>query len=241
MISVITVTQLKRFRLLLLLSKCILRQNKKPDEWVIVEGSKTAEDAQMNAVHIHKLKEEFPIPIHYIEFEPNIHLGRLRNKGNMACKGDFIICMDDDDYYPPQRISHVVDRMSAQPNYLIAGCSNLFIHDYNSMQFYQCVGFHTNHSTNSAMAFRKEYLVNHSHDESKTFGEESSFTNNFKEQMIPLNPQHTVVLSSHGSNTFDKRELLKNNPRFTPLSFFVMPKLLNESIYREYYGELKKM
>ena len=218
-----------------------MKQSKLPDEWVIIEGSKNKEDADYNEVQIDSLKKEYPIQIHYYPFEEQMTLGKLRNKGNLACKGDFIICMDDDDYYPPMRISHVIDRMIAQPDYLIAGCSNIYIHDYNTMQFYQCIGFHTNHSTNSAMAFRKEYLLHHSHDESKTFGEEASFTNNFTEKMIPLNPQHTVILSSHSSNTFDKRELLKNNPRFKPISFFFMPKLMNESIYREYYAAMKNL
>jgi hypothetical protein len=149
--------------------------------------------------------------------------------------------MDDDDYYPPQRISHVADRFKAQPKYMIAGCSNIFIQDYNTMQFYQCKGFHTNHSTNSALAWRKEYLTTHKHDETREFGEEHSFTNGFTEPMIALNPKLTVILSSHSANTFDKRDLLKNNPRFEPLSFFILPKLMNQSDYREYYAAMKKL
>ena len=46
MISIVTISQKKRFPLLTILSKCILKQSKLPDEWVIIEGSKNKEDAE---------------------------------------------------------------------------------------------------------------------------------------------------------------------------------------------------
>ena len=239
-VSVVTVTQEKRFPMLCLLAKCILKQTKLPDEWVIVEGSPNAIAAGHNELFIRSLMNEVSIPITYLPYQEGLKLGALRNRGNEACTGDITVVMDDDDYYPPQRISHVVDRFNGMPTYLIAGCSNIFIHDYNTLQFYQCKAFHPNHSTNSAMAWRKEYLLTHRHDDDRQTGEEASFTNNFTEPMIQLQPQLTVLLSSHSRNTFDKRDMLKNNPRFTTLSFFIMSKLIPQETYREYYHAFKR-
>jgi glycosyltransferase involved in cell wall biosynthesis len=241
-VSVVTISQEKRFPMLCLLARCIHAQELLPDEWVIVEGSPNELSAQHNELFISNLSKskDLKVPITYLPYIPGQKLGALRNRGNRACTGDITVCMDDDDYYPPQRIKHVVERFKGMPNYLIAGCSDIFIHDYTTLQFYQCKQFHPYHSTNSAMAWRKEYLITHEHDETRHTGEEASFTNNFTEPMIALNPQFTVLLSSHSKNTFDKRDMLKNNPRFTPLSFYVMPKLIPQNLYQEYYHAFKR-
>jgi len=58
------------------------------------------------------------------------------------------------------------------------------------------------------MAWKKEYLLTNSHDSSKEMAEEASFTKNFTEPMVQLEAEHTIIVSSHDGNTFNKRELL---------------------------------
>lgn len=241
LVSVVTITQEKRNPLLRLLLKCIHHQTRKPDEWVITEGSKTQEEADRNAILIQQLQKETTIPIVYIPYEQGKKLGGLRNKGNRACNGEITVVMDDDDYYPPKRIQHVLDMFEKNPDIDLAGCSALFIHDYSTLQFYQCKGFHGRHATNSTMAWRNKYLLNNQHDESKQTGEEHSFTNGFTSPMIQLLAGFTVVLSSHSMNTFDKKDLLKNNPSFVALKFLIMPKLMDEKLYREYLTAFRKV
>jgi glycosyltransferase involved in cell wall biosynthesis len=239
-VSVVTITQEKRFPVLCLLLKCIHHQTHQPDEWVIVDGSKTKQEADRNEVLIKGLQQDTKIPIVYVPHEEGVKLGGLRNKGNNRCTGDITVVMDDDDYYPPQRIQHVIDMFKKYPDKQVAGCSALFIHDYTTLQFYQCKPFHERHSTNSAMAWKKSYLVDHQHDASKETGEEFSFTNGFTEDMIQLLSGFTVVLSSHTKNTFDKKDLLKNNARFVPLKFNIMPRLMNEQMYRDYLERFRR-
>ena len=62
------------------------------------------------------------------EYE-NLKLSELRNKGNKVCKGDITVCMDDDDYYPNDRVSHAVEKLSSSKA-KIAGCSGVLIYDY---------------------------------------------------------------------------------------------------------------
>jgi hypothetical protein len=63
------------------------------------------------------------------------------------------------------------------------------------------------HSPNSCLAWKKEYLEKNSHDITKDFAEESSFTNKFTEPMIQLDPESSVIMSSHNFNTFSKKKL----------------------------------
>lgn len=209
-VSIITVTQLKRFNCLEILRDLLKAQTyKNIVEWVIVEGSKTEELAAINAENIKQLSANSGLsyPIIYINYENNIKLGELRNKGNRKCIGDITVCMDDDDYYFPDRVEHAVQKLS-KSSAKIAGCSAVMIYDYFLERLYKFKQLGEKHSTNNCMAWKKEYLLTNSHDPSKEMAEESSFTKNFSEDMVQLEAEHTIIVSSHDSNTFNKRELL---------------------------------
>ena len=212
-VSIITVSQLHRFECLLNLYELIkLQKYKNITEWVIVEGSRSKEDGEKNKEYINALLqihsedfEFFKIQIIYVEYT-GLSLSDLRNLGNNKCSGDIIVCMDDDDYYPPERISHAVETLR-KSSYLIAGCSGLYMYEYFMGKLYKFSRFHKNHSTNNCMAFKREYLLNHKHAEGLTMAEESSFTNDFTEPMVQLNPLKCIIASSHSINTYNKREL----------------------------------
>ena len=206
-VSIVTITQFKRYQCLEVLFETIKAQTyTNIIEWVIVEGSKSESDAESNKI----LMEEFvksrilQCSIKYITRTKQAKLGELRNIGNNICKGDITVCMDDDDYYFPDRVEHAVSKLS-NSKYLIAGCSKHLMYDYDLDMFVQMSSFGLFHSINSCMAWKKEYLLSHSHDPEKEFGEEASFTNHFTEPMIQLDPYSTVIISSHKFNTFNKK------------------------------------
>jgi len=208
-VSILTITQNKRFDCINILFDLIKNQTyKNIIEWVIIEGSKTKEEIEINSSNINNLislkSNELTFPIIYIKNENIVKLGELRNIGNKNCKGDITVCMDDDDYYFPNRIEHAVDKLS-KSNYLIAGCSNHLMYDYSLNILLQMRIFGENHSINSCMAWKKEYLLTNSHDPETEFGEEKSFTKNFSEPMVQLDPESTVIISSHQYNTFSKK------------------------------------
>lgn len=208
-VSIVTITQLKRFPCVEILRDMIVAQTyKRIVEWVIVEGSPTMEEATLNAENIRRLQTSDLKPtIRYVERVPGEKLGALRNKGNRTCTGDITVVMDDDDYYPPNRVQHAVESLM-DSKALLAGCSGMIIYDYILEKLYQFKPFGPYHSVNSCMAWKKEYLENHAHDESKETGEEASFTNHFKEPMVQLDAAKTIIQSSHASNTYNKREIL---------------------------------
>ena len=57
-----------------------------------------------------KIKDLLPEQdnIKYFEFINKKTLGEKRNFLNKQCKGEIIICMDDDDYYSPDRVEYCV-------------------------------------------------------------------------------------------------------------------------------------
>lgn len=209
-VSIVTLTQLKRFACIEILKDVIKEQTyQNIIEWIIVEGSKDDDDARANGENIKRLQasSDLQFPIIYLEKKSGEKLGGLRNKGNKACSADITVVMDDDDYYPAGRVTHAVEQLQNSTK-LIAGCSAMYIYDYVLEKLCKFKGFGENHSINSCFAWKKKYLETHSHDESKECGEEPSFTSNFKEPMIQLDSDQTVIQSSHTQNTFNKREIL---------------------------------
>lgn len=216
-VSIVTVTQLKRFSTIkLTLQHIIAQKYKNIIEWVIVEGSNSLDDCLLSEQNIKELSLLLDIPIVYIlgyttdpagnKYFNDNKLGQLRNLGNQACKGDITVCMDDDDYYPPTRVSHVVEKFNSSKA-LIAGCSAKYLYDYGLQKMYLFKPFGPNHSTNDCMAWRKEYLLENSHDPTKSNAEEASFTKTFANQMVQLDARHTIIGSSHTMNTFSKKEI----------------------------------
>jgi len=249
-VSIVTITQLKRFACIEILHDLIKDQDyTNIIEWIIVEGSRLEEDAKANAENIKGLitRSTLGFPIVYIEWAPNTKLGELRNKGNNACKGDITVTMDDDDYYVKERVSHAVDKLVSS-KHQIAGCSAMYIYDYTLQTLYKFQGFGPNHSVNNAMAWKKSYLTNHQHDPMKETGEEPSFTNTFTEPMIQLDGLKTNIQSSHTMNTFNKREILtggtlKVNPTLReigePIENYIKEPYFSrfKAIFASYTGE----
>jgi hypothetical protein len=124
--------------------------------------------------------------------------------------------MDDDDYYPPERVSHAVETLQANPKAMIAGSSEMYVYFKHINKMYQSGPFGPNHSTAATFAFRAELLKDTKYDDHAALAEEKVFLKNYTVPMAQLDPLKTILVFSHDQNTFDKRSLLEmgQNPTF---------------------------
>lgn len=238
-VSIVTVSQYKRRECLEILKELIQEQTyDRIIEWVIVDGSESA-DREKYEKFILGMRDDFAIKIVYVKLENNRReIGYLRNQGNKYCKGDIIVCMDDDDYYFPTRVEHAVNELN-RSNKKIAGCSSIILYDYLLDRSYLFKPFHQNHSTNACFAYKKEF--NGVYDDTKICSEEPSFTKNFSIPMVQLDSYNVMVVNSHNQNTFNKRELLTAasigiNPNCTELK-----KKITDLIPAKYLDRYKKI
>ncbi len=207
LVSIITITQLCRFNCLKILYQMIQNQTYKNIlEWVIVEGSQNIEAANQNKINILELKKICHLNINYIEYTSKKALGALRNSGNNACKGNIIVCFDDDDFYFNERIEEAVNKLSNSPC-LIGGVSDVLLYDFFLDKLYKFKGFMEFHSTNNCMAYKKDFLIENKHDPEIMVGEERSFTSEFTKPLVKFDSWKTIIAISHSFNTFNKREL----------------------------------
>jgi glycosyltransferase involved in cell wall biosynthesis len=178
-------------------------------EWVIVEGSQKKSDADKNKENIKQfiaeIKPQVNFTINYIEHSGR-KLGGLRNLGNESCNSEIIVCMDDDDYYPPERVEESVNKLT-NSKCLIGGVSDVYLYDFFLDRLFKFKGFMEYHSTNNCMAYKKDFLLTHKHDPEIEVGEERSFTFEFTSPLVKFDSRKTIIAISHDFNTFNKREL----------------------------------
>jgi glycosyltransferase involved in cell wall biosynthesis len=147
--------------------------------------------------------------IKYKHLPEKIKLGKKRNMLNSMVTGEYVVCMDDDDYYPPERVSHAITILVARKG-LIAGCSEMYIYFTKLDAIYNFKKIGNHHSTNGTFAYHKSIIADYSYDDTAICGEEKHFLKNYTAPMIQLNPLKSMICMCHSTNTFDKNIILPN-------------------------------
>jgi glycosyltransferase involved in cell wall biosynthesis len=183
-----------------MITKCIENQDYPRDciEWIIVDDGTDK---------IGDLVEHLPY-VKYYAIDKKMVLGKKRNLMHSYCKGDYIVYMDDDDYYPPKRIKHAVKQLQKNPKYLIAGSSALFIYFNHLSEVWKFGPYRENHATAGTFAFKKELLEQTRYQEEKAIAEEKFFLKDYTIPLLQLDPKQVIMVFSHSQNTFDKKKLI---------------------------------
>jgi len=199
-VTILTPTTFDRQDVLHLLSRCIENQSyTNISEWILIDGSRGDKFIDRSFIKCSKC------PIRWIE--PNgLTIGMLRQSLKDSFSTDIAVCFDDDDYYPPTRVSHAVERL-IKTRKQIAGCTSHLVFDLDLGQAFKFRGFNENHATHNTMAFTSLYARTHDYNLEATKAEERNFTNDFSEPMAQLDYIHTVLHMFHSNNTFHKREM----------------------------------
>lgn len=195
-------------------------------EWIIVDdGTDKIEDLVKDIPHVK-----------YFKFDIKMTLGKKRNFMHQKAKGDVIVYMDDDDYYPPNRVSHAVDKLKANPRVLCAGSSQMYIWFNNLNQMWQFGPYGDNHATAGTFAFRKELLNDTAYNNSASLAEEREFLKGYTTPLVQLDSEKVILCFSHAHNTFDKQTLLKDaNPNYVKRVNFKVEDFIKEADLVEFY------
>lgn len=168
-------------------------------EWVVVDdGFDKTRD----------LFETVP-QVKYFAYDQKMLLGKKRNTMHAHSTGDIFVYMDDDDWYPRERVAHSVYMLLNSPH-LCAGSSELYLYHVDEAQMYQMGPYGPNHATAGTFAFKRELLQQTRYSEESAVAEEGDFLKNHSIPLVQLNPLHTILVFTHMHNSVDKRMLLKN-------------------------------
>jgi len=171
-------------------------------EWIIVDDGTDKIEDLIRSSKIDLIKY-FPLPT-------KLPLGAKRNFMHQHAKGSIIVYMDDDDYYPPDRISHAVERLESNKSALCAGASEIYIYFKTLNRMVQCGPYGPNHATAGTFAFRAELLKQTKYEDHAALAEERAFLKDYTIPFVQLDPMKSILVFSHEHNTFDKRKMLEN-------------------------------
>jgi len=184
--------------------KCFEHQTYPKDkmEWIIIDdGTDKIEEL---VTHIPQVK--------YFKYDTKLTLGKKRNLSNEKATGEIIVYMDDDDYYPPERVSHAVEMLKKNKKALCAGSSAMLIYFKHINKMYQFGPYGPNHSTAATFAFKRELLTKTKFNEDAAVAEEKFFLKEYTIPFVQLDPNKSIIVFSHNHNSFDKKELLDQLP-----------------------------
>jgi glycosyltransferase involved in cell wall biosynthesis len=193
------------------LIKCFDHQTypKEKIEWIIIDdGTDKVEDLFLPLIENHNKEQKYIVK--YFKYDKKMTLGKKRNLAHEKCSGDIILYMDDDDYYPQERISHAVETLQKNPKALCAGSSIMYIYFKHISSMYKFGPYGPNHSTAATFAFRKKLLNETGYDNEACLAEEKKFLKNYTIPFVQLDPMKSILVFSHNHNSFDKKILLKD-------------------------------
>ncbi len=230
-VSVLTPTY-NRAKFISSLVKCYKAQDYPHDrmEWILLDDGFDSVETIVKE-HTQGLPN-----IRYIRLDEKLTIGAKRNILNQEAKGDILVAMDDDDYYPPERVSHVVKSFQANPKVDLAGSSELYMYYTDTKQIYKLGPYGKHHATNGTLAVRSKYAKTHTYDEDVTFAEERSFLDEYTHPMIQLNPMKVMLVMSHSDNTFEKNDLRKNPNPFVKMTKLTIQQFIQDPDLRAFYS-----
>jgi len=210
--------------------KCFDNQDYPKDkmEWIIIDDG-TDKIADLVSDHPN---------VKYFSYDEKMPLGKKRNIMHEKCKGEIIVYMDDDDYYPSMRVSHAVEKLQENPSALCAGTSRIFIYYDHIDKIYQFGPYGANHATAGTFAFRKELLKDRRYIDDACLAEEKYFLDNYTVPFVQLDPEKVILVFAHDHNTVNKKKLLENiDARVVKVIDKTVEELVPEEDMRSFYKD----
>jgi len=220
-VSLVTVSQYCRLEFLRLL-RCMVEKQTEYDcvlEWVIVDGSPDNEQAAFEE----ELRSWPKVVYVSTRGNPNKRIGHLRNLSNAHARGQIVVCLDDDDYYPPTRVERVLEAFRSNPGCEVAGTQDTLLYDHDLQQVFRVKKVLPNYSPNNCLCYRLSFVRGHRYDDQAAFNEEESFLGGFTVPLLEISYEHAVLQLCHAGNTYNKRAILFNQLVLPPESRYVFP------------------
>jgi len=200
-VSVCTTTYNMR-PLFKILIKCFESQTypKENIEWIILDqGSDNIKDLLEGISNVRYYQSNKKLPI-----------GQARNYVNQHAVGDIIVYMDEDVFYPPERVQHSVEKLTENESVLCAGCSETNIYYSHLKRIVQFGPYLINHGAASSFAFKKKLLDETSFQNKCIYGEEKHFLKNYTIPFVQLDTLKTFLVFCHNNANYNRTKHLEN-------------------------------
>jgi glycosyltransferase involved in cell wall biosynthesis len=187
----------------------MMSQLQKPDLWIVVDNSD-------NDAYDWSAAKDHP-GVEYTRITGHHTVGSLRNVCLTRAKqagAEYIVFWDDDDYYPPTRISSGIRALLNTPTADIAASSHMYVLLTKENVFMEVGPFGPSHGTAATYTIRRRYVNTNSFPD-KGRGEEREFTHEWTANMVQVPAEETIVVMGHTRNTVDKSQIYTTPSTFS--------------------------
>jgi glycosyltransferase involved in cell wall biosynthesis len=198
-------------------------------ELIIVDDSPESNEDVIKQYNVDK-------NVRYYHIKEKMKLGKKRNYINSLVKGEYVVCFDDDDYYPPERIAHAITMLQSTKRQ-VAGSTRISIYYTALDKIYEFGPYGPNHATNGTFAYHRDFLQNHKYEDDANMAEEKYFLKEYTEPMVQLDPYKSILCISHAANTFDKHNVIHSG-RETGMKLKQVVKGKNDKYLIDFYKSL---
>jgi len=228
-VSIITPTYNRR-KFLPWLAECIKAQTypRERMEWLVFDDG-TDKIADVLAPYMKDLN------IRYFSSEEKLNIGAKRNRLHREARGDILVVMDDDDYYPPERVSHAVITLLGK-KVEICGSSKNHLYFSDDGGIWEIGPYAPYHATFGTMAFTKKYTESNVCDETLAYAEEVEFTRRYTSPMAQLDPMKVMLVMCHSDNTYSKDKLRTNPPATMKKTALKLRNWIRVAKQRDFYA-----
>ncbi len=170
-------------------------------EWVIVDdGEEDLSDLL-----------RFSKNINYVKLSgPRLPIGEKRNICVQNCTHDYIVNMDDDDYYPPSSVLGRVKTLLKYPEINCVGCNNIGVFDiFNHTSYLASDG--PKYFSEASMAFRKSFWEHRSFYHTDKQAEGKYFCLYREHEMMSIPFQFVIIALKHKQNTTNNIRNISDN------------------------------
>jgi len=212
--------------------QCILQQKypKELMEWIIVDDGTDK---------IGDLVQDIPF-VKYIAVNEKMLLGKKRNFMHEQCTftedSAIVVYIDDDDYYPPERVSHAVDKL-VHSKAECAGSSELYLWFNDLEKMYKVGPYGPMHATAGTFAFKRSLLKTCSYAEDAVLSEERHFLKDYTVPMVQLDPKKTILVVCHSQNTFDKHRVIQVDSKYCSESALTIKHFIKSPSLHKFYTQ----
>lgn len=233
-VSVLTPT-FNRRKFIPILIRCFKAQTYPMDrmEWIVIDDGPDKVKDLFDAAKIPNLR--------YIPIENKIPLGAKRNMLNDLAKGDICVAMDDDDFYPPDRVKISVIRLRSvkDAKIQVAGSSQMYIYFADRDEIWSAGPYGPNHCTNGTMSYWRSYTLTHRYEDAAAKAEEKHFLEDYTLPIVQMDSADHILVVSHSKNTFDKRILLEQKNPLLVKTSMKLKSFVKDKVIRDFYMSLK--
>ncbi len=161
-------------------------------EWIIIDDSDSCKGIQ------DLLPKDIRIKYVRLEVSEKLTIGRKRNIGCSYATGQYIVHMDDDDYYPSDSVSNRIRCLLSNDadcvGSTILGCMNL--HNFECYS----IGSKASILAEASMAYKKTFWDAYNFREDVYTGEALHFLKGREKKVIQIPYDFILVVFNHGSN-----------------------------------------